>query len=200
MSRNSLIILLILSVALNLGLAGTIIIGYVVSPETKARTDTFGFHSWLGDGMLDDAQRDDIERIVSEHRDEMDDIKDELSQKRFELTELIRQDDPDPDAVDLKVAEIADLQRELEQLIAEQMMEVHSVLTPEQAEIFSSHMEEHLCPGGGYGKGKGRWDDEYDTDDDFRGTGTGKGKGWRNQDKNTGGGYGSGSGRGYCPQ
>ena len=95
-----------------------------------------------------------------------------------------------------KLAGIEARYAELEQLIAEQMMEVHSVLTPEQAEIFSSHMEEHLCPGGGYGKGKGRWDDEYETDDDFRGTGKGKGKGWRNQDKS----YGSGSGRGFCPQ
>ena len=197
MSRNTLIILLILSVALNLGLAGTIILGHVVTPSTTGYTDTFGFHSWLGDGMLDDTQRDAIERIVSENRDEMDDIRDELSEKRFELTELIRQDEPDPDAVELKIAEIADLQRELEQLIAEQMMEVHSVLTPEQAEIFSSHMEEHLCPGVGYGKGKGRWDDEYDIDDDFRGTSKGKGKGWRYQDKSTG--TGSGSGRGYCP-
>ncbi|MBN1883508.1 MAG: periplasmic heavy metal sensor [Deltaproteobacteria bacterium] len=195
MSRNTLIILLILSVALNLGLIGTMALRHVVTPETTISPDSFGFHTWLGDGMLDDAQRETIDEIISKNQEEMNDIKNELSQKRFELTELMRQDEPDPDAVELKIAEIADLQRELEQMIAEQMMEVHAVLTPEQAEIFTTHMEERLCPGGGYGMGRGRWDDEYDTDDDFRGKG--KGKGWRNQNKNNGSGYGSG--KGYCP-
>jgi len=195
MNRNTLIILLVLSVALNLGLAGTITLRHVISPKTTVSPDTFGFHSWLGDGMLDDAQREAIDNIISESREEMDDIKDELSRKRFELTELMRSDEPDPSAVELKIAEIAELQHELEQMIAEQMMEVHSVLTPEQAELFTSHMEERLCPGGGYGMGRGRWDDGYDTDDDFRGMGKGKGKGWRYQDKSNGKGYGNG----YCP-
>jgi len=189
MNRNTLIILLILSAALNLGLIGTITLRHVVAPKMTASPDTFGFHSWLGDGMLDDAQREAIDTIISENRDEVDDIKDDLSGKRFELTELMRQDDPDPTAVEMKISEIADLQHELEQIIAEQMMEVHSVLTPEQADIFTSHMVERLCPGGGHGKGRGWWDGDSDADDGFRGMGKGKGKGWRYQDKNSGNGY-----------
>jgi len=195
MSRNTLIILLILSVALNLGLAGTIILNYVVTPRTTPLHGGYGFHSWLGDDTLDDAQMEAIEEIISRNTDEMDEIRDELSQRRFELTELMRQDEPDAIAVEEKVAEIADLQEKLEQMIAEQMMEVHAVLTPEQAETFTSHMEERLCPGGGHGMGSGRWNDEYDTDEDFRGMG--KGKGWRNQNNRNGNGHGPG--RGYCP-
>jgi hypothetical protein len=163
--------------------------------------------------MLDDTQREAIDDIMVEKKDRMDDIRSELSVKRSELMELMRADEPDPNAVEAKIGEIAELQGELEQVIAEQMMEVYSVLTPEQVERFTSHMEERLCPGGGHGMGqgrwddgydtdddsrgmgRGRWDDEYETDDDFRGTGKGKGKGWRNQDN----GSGPGNGGGYCP-
>jgi Spy/CpxP family protein refolding chaperone len=190
MSRNTLTILLILSVALNIGLLGTITLRHVVVSRAMNTMIPSGFHSWLADDMLDDTQRETIEDIISENRDEMNDIMDELSVKRSELLGLMRADEPDSDAVEMKIAEIAELQRELEQMIAEQMMEVHSVLTPEQVEKFTTHMEERLCPGGE----RGRWSDDDDTEDGFRGMGSGKwkGKGWRYQNKN--------DGNGYCPQ
>jgi len=199
MNRNTLIILLILSVALNLGFAATIAVRHVTATRAPVIPGTTGFHSWLADGMLDDTQREAIDDIMTEHQDRMDGIRTELSMKRSELMELMRTDEPDPDAVEAKIGEIAELQGELEQIIAEQMMEVYSVLTPEQVERFTSHMEERLCPGGsdGHGGGRGRWDGGEDTDDEYRGTGKGmgKGKGWRNQDK----GNGPGNGGGFCP-
>jgi len=206
MSRNTLIILLVLSMALNLGLAGTIILRHVIVSRITDTPKPPGFHSWLAEDMLDDTQREAIEDIISENRDEMDDIMDELSMKRSELLELMNADEPDSDAVEMKIAEIAELQAELEKMIAEQVMEVYSILTPEQVERFTSHMEERLCPSGGRGGGRGRWDDGDDADDGSWGTGSGKGKGWRNKDNSSGGGNsfgdggGYGSGKGYCPQ
>ena len=144
MKQKILLIALIVSVALNLGAVGMFVIRGCAEREFGP-----GPHM-LGEELdLTREQRN----LMRENRDEMkkqaEPIMGELSAKRSELIELLKESELDTAKRDELFKEIAELQVQLEILVFDHMYETARILTPEQREVFFEHLEGKFGPGPG---------------------------------------------------
>jgi uncharacterized membrane protein len=167
MSRRALIIILIVSIGMNVGLFG--FMAYDVIRETHRFHDRSPLPLWLDriEGLTPD-QVSRIRAIMSEGKEPLDKLRDDLGRKRQELNLLIADQNPDLAAIDEKIGEISGVQARMEQLIAHQIIAIRAVLTPEQRQLLYDYMcrmmpphsgpgfEGGLRPGMGMGHGWGR--------------------------------------------
>ncbi len=91
------------------------------------------------------AQR--IEEIMTESQEKADELKTALREKRMELADLLHADDPNESVVMAKVDEISTLQGELERLLVQRLLRVHSVLDKEEREKFMKLIRRKMVPG-----------------------------------------------------
>jgi Spy/CpxP family protein refolding chaperone len=173
--RDWLIYLVIFSLALNLGTIGTIV--YLRSQDQQRLAAGPGpppppllMKSLWRELKLDDSQRQALRRLFPEHRQKVKDVRQELTQKRQELFELIKAESTPWSAIQAKVQEISSLQGSLEEEMARFMLEFKKDLNPEQHAAFLTLLQtrlgcgpEGICgpdgrrrgPGKGLGPGRG---------------------------------------------
>ncbi len=156
MSRKTLIVLLILSIGINLGLLG--FMAYDAVREARWFSERPPLPHWLGsiEGLTPE-QIEQMHTIMAQGKEPIGKLRDELSRKRYELGTLISQPNPDPAAIDAKIAEISGIQVQMERLIVQQIIAIRQVLTPEQQQKLSEYMSQHMMAPGGPGPGTGGW-------------------------------------------
>jgi uncharacterized membrane protein len=156
-------IVLIVSVGLNVGLLGALVIDAL--REGHHRFEGIPpFPGWIQEMEgLSPAQKEEIRTIMNDNAASVEKLRSEIAQKRGELSRLITTPEPDLAAIDKKINEISDLHTQMEKLIISEVISIRGVLTPEQRQILSEHMSRFIAPppppdGGGMMKGRqGHW-------------------------------------------
>ena len=65
-----------------------------------------------------------------------DDLTRKIDEKRLDLTDMLLQENPDPEKIDSVLSEIANLQAELEKKTVSHILRIKSVMAPEQRTAF----------------------------------------------------------------
>ncbi len=111
---------------------------------------------------LDASQRQTLQSLLPEHRRRVQEARQRLAQKRLELFDLIKAENPDWGAIQAKVKEISALQGGLEEEIARFLLEFKQHLRPEQQTVFVNLVQTRLAmgpmgcgPGGRWGRSRG---------------------------------------------
>jgi Spy/CpxP family protein refolding chaperone len=138
------IVALVISVALNLGTAGTFIFLTVTKKEIHHESDKLS--ECLG---LTPEQKETLKAKRKEMKKKAEPLRYELDEKRSEVIELMKEPELDTAKRDELFNEIAELQVRLELLVFDHMYETAQELTPEQREIFFEHLEGKFGPGRG---------------------------------------------------
>jgi Spy/CpxP family protein refolding chaperone len=151
--RNWLIYLVIFSLALNLGTIGTF--AYLrhqdQAEKAAAAAPPLPLRSLWRQLNLDNSQRQALHSLFPDHRRKVDQIRQELAQKRQELFNLIQGESTPMSAIRAKIQEISALQGSLEEEMVQFMLAFKKTLTPQQQTAFLSKVERHLCGPGACG-------------------------------------------------
>ena len=91
---------------------------------------------------LDEAQVSEIESIVSESREEGKALREQLREAKGEMKSLMEADPPNERAVMAHIDEVGELKTELKKLKVGTMLEIRSILTPEQFAQFKEIRKE----------------------------------------------------------
>ena len=166
MKRDWLIYLLMFSLALNLGTIGTIVyLRYQDHPQVAASPapPPLPPKSLWRELKMDESQRQALRRLFPEHHQKVKAVRQEFSQKRQELFDLIKAESTSWSAIQAKVQEISALQGSLELEMTRFMLEFKKYLNPEQHAAFLNLVQTRLgcgpdgaCEPGGPGGGRRR--------------------------------------------
>lgn len=150
MKRNWLLCLVIFSLALNLGTIGAFAyLRYQDRRDAALRpgpAPPMHLRELWGRLNLDPEQRRDLDHLFPEHRRRVWEQRGLLAQKRQELFELIRGEEPAWPVVCGKVREISELQGKLEEEVLRFLLDVRKRLKPEQRAAFAGLVERRLMP------------------------------------------------------
>jgi Spy/CpxP family protein refolding chaperone len=147
--RNWLLYLVIFSLALNLGTIGTLV--YLRHQDqqrtTSARTALapLPMRDLWGRLNLDSGQRQALRGLFPEHRRQVREVREELAQKRLELFDLLKSENPSWSSIQAKIREISQLQGDLEENMAHFLLEFKKHLRPEQGAAFMGLVQGRLC-------------------------------------------------------
>jgi len=146
--RDWLIYLVIFSLALNLGTIGTII--YLRSQDHQKLAAGPGPlppmppRALWRELKLDESQRQTLRRLFPEHHQKVKAVREELTQTRQELFELMKAESTPWSAIQGKIQEISTLQGGLEEEMARFMLEFKKHLNPEQHAAFLTLLQKRL--------------------------------------------------------
>ena len=93
---------------------------------------------------LDEPQRQTLRRLFPEHHQKVKAVRQELTQKRQELFELMKAESTPWSAIQAKIQEISTLQGGLEEEMARFMLEFKKDLNPEQHAAFLTLLQKRL--------------------------------------------------------
>jgi Spy/CpxP family protein refolding chaperone len=131
------------SLALNLGTIGTIV--YLRSQDhQKLAAGPAPLKSLWRELKLDESQRQTLGRLFPEHHQKVKAARQELTQKRQELFDLMKAESTPWSAIQAKVQEISALQGSLEEEMARFMLEFKKNLNPEQHAAFLNLVQTRL--------------------------------------------------------
>jgi Spy/CpxP family protein refolding chaperone len=147
MKRDWLLYLVIFSLALNFGTIGTF--AYLRYQDQKPAVGKefpppMGLRELWHGLNLNQAQRQDLRRLLPDHRRRVRAIRGELAQKRQELFDLIKGEAPALNAIQAKIREISTLQGKLEEEMVRFLLELKTRLSPEQHAAFVSLVQGRL--------------------------------------------------------
>ena len=147
MKRDWLIYLLMFSLALNLGTIGTIV--YLRSQDQQqlaagSAPPPLPMKSLWRELKLDESQRQALRRLFPEHHQKVKAVRQELTQKRQDLFDLMKAESTPWSAIQAKVQEISTLQGSLEEEMARFMLEFKKDLNPEQHAAFLNLVQTRL--------------------------------------------------------
>jgi Spy/CpxP family protein refolding chaperone len=160
--RDWLIYLVMFSLALNLGTIGTIVYLRYQDQQKLAAGPApppppLPMKSLWRELKLDESQRQTLRRLFPEHHQQVKAVRQELTQKRQELFELMKAESTPWSAIQAKVQEISTLQGNLEEEMARFMLEFKKNLNPEQHAAFLTLLQARLgCGPDGRRRGPGR--------------------------------------------
>jgi len=151
MKRRLLIFGLTLSVAINVGVLGSA--GYrwlKISCEERPHQE--GEHSpmsFLGKELsLSQSQAREMESLRKALEPKMEEIREELRDKRVQLVNLLMEAEADLEKINIQLKEIESLQTELQKLVIDHLLQEKKILSPEQQKKFFSIISKRLCPEG----------------------------------------------------
>lgn len=167
MKRDWLIYLVMFSLALNLGTIGTIF--YLRSQDQQRLAagplppPPMSPRALWRELKLDESQRQTMRHLFPEHRQKVKAVRQELTQKRQELFELMKEASTPWSAIQAKIREISALQGGLEEEMARFMLEFKKNLNPEQHTAFLTLLQTRMgcgpdgaCGPDGRRRGPGR--------------------------------------------
>jgi Spy/CpxP family protein refolding chaperone len=146
--RDWLIYLVIFSLALNLGTIGTFAYLRHQDQQQNAMAQAappLPPRSLWRELNLDNSQRQALHSLFPEHRRKVEEVRQELAQKRQELFNLIQNDATPMNAIRAKVQEISALQGSLEEEMVRFMLAFKKNLNPEQHAAFLRLVQTRLC-------------------------------------------------------
>jgi len=145
-------IIIILVVVFSAGLLSGIFIPKLLKKESLQLPPTDFLCNYLS---LSKSQKEKIERLDKSFYVKVEKIRDQLDQKRAELSELLGESSPNQEKIKDKMSEIAFLQAQLQTETANHMEKIRSILTPEQQTKFLSLIRKGLHSQGPW-RGRGR--------------------------------------------
>ncbi len=104
--------------------------------------------------QLSARQRDAIESINVEFQRQREDIRTRHREHSSELLKLLRESPPDRERIDGKLAEIGELQAEMQRLAVNHLLDVSAELDEQQRERLFELIDEAMCPGAVMGGGR----------------------------------------------
>jgi Spy/CpxP family protein refolding chaperone len=151
MNSKALVIALIVSIGINVGVIGTVAYRLIEGRQFRSHLhERLWRHSPLKrDLKLTDEQLDEMDRMREEMREKVRPLREQLGDRRRELIDLLRADEPDRSKLDPLAGEIADLQSELGLSIFEHLLEMREILSEEQREKILELFERELHRGEG---------------------------------------------------
>lgn len=150
MKTKILVIALIISLGINIG--GLLTLGYhrwgsrEISHRTHDRRRAFP-GLWKNRLDLTEEQLQAMDRLHEKMFDRMSPLREELSEKRRSLLELLKSQEYDGAQLDSLVGEIADLQAELEMGMLHDIREIMETMNEEQKAQFFERFEKRLLEG-----------------------------------------------------
>lgn len=147
MDRRTLLLLLVCSVALNLGFAGAGLLGMTdgAAPDTHAgcpfgRGDAH-LYGHLG---LDDAQLERIRPIAADFHGREAEIRAGILGLRSRLLDEMARETPDMAVLDGLLLEIGAGQNRLQRLVMLHVLDMRTIMTPEQGRAFFQEMRRNF--------------------------------------------------------
>ncbi|MFO8078798.1 MAG: periplasmic heavy metal sensor [Armatimonadota bacterium] len=140
-------------------IAIALVVGAYAVTKYSAR-DTHRHQAMLQSGtlaaklQLTEGQRDAIEEINEEFQRRREGLRDEHRKQRRELMTLLRESPPDRERIDAKLAEIGEVQAEMQRLAGNHILDVTDQLDDRQRERLFELIGEAMCPGGMMGGGR----------------------------------------------
>ncbi|MFA7382572.1 MAG: periplasmic heavy metal sensor [Desulfurivibrionaceae bacterium] len=150
MSNSTLKYLLLLSVALNLTILGTV--GYRYQQRHSSWTSPFGPQMrrdrFLFEELaLEPKQMAAMKERAIPFRAELERQQAEIAEKKKGLIVLLRQENPDQTAISSLIAEISARQEEMQQQVAAHMLGVKGLLDKEQQQRFFNLIDAAMSKG-----------------------------------------------------
>ncbi len=144
MKRNWLLYLVIFSLALNFGTIATLV--YLRYQDKAQRLSQempppMALRALWGALNLDPQQRQAVRGLFPEHRARVMELRRQLSQKRREIFDLIKGEEPALAPMQAKVRELSELQGQLEEELVRFLLEFKKRLKPEQQAAFLNLMQ-----------------------------------------------------------
>ena len=146
MKRNFWVGLLVFSLALNLGgLATYAYMHYQDRGSWREPTQLQRFQGMWGSFNLEPGQKQALDNLLPEHRHRVRGLRDQLSQKRWELCEMAKEGTRAWPAMQAKVKEVSALQGQLEEEVLRFCLAFQEHLKPEQKAAFITFMERRMA-------------------------------------------------------
>ena len=131
MKEKIILILLIISLVLNISIIGTLIIKRNNFRQLREHQLPAEFEKM----HLDKNQRISMKNIAEDFQMKNDSLINEIGKKRNELSELLREDKIDTQRITNLIDDISIIQAQTEKRMVLNIVEIKSILTPEQYEI-----------------------------------------------------------------
>lgn len=146
MKRNFWICLLVFSLALNLGgLATYAYMHYQDRGSWREPTQLQRFQEMWRPLNLEPSQKQALDSLLPEHRRRGQELRAQLSQKRLELCEMVKEGPGAWPAMQAKVKEVSALQGQLEEEVLRFCLAFQEHLKPEQKGAFITFMERRMA-------------------------------------------------------
>lgn len=150
MKNSTLKFVLIMSLILNISFLGAA--GYQYYKKSTYWTSPFGYTMKKGHFLFEELslrpdQRNTMRKAATRFRAIIDEKRQAVISKRKELITIMRQDNPDRNAIAAVVAEISGMQEEMQRMIAMHMLDMKSGLDKEQQEKFLDLIENAMTEG-----------------------------------------------------
>lgn len=163
MKRPWLLYLLLFSLALNVGTVGALLyFRYQAPPGPPSPAPTgHGFLRLLHSLDLDKEQQDFLRQTYPPHRQQIQQLRQEIANQRQRLFDMLRQPQPPEADIAAQITVINNLQNALEQELAQYLLKVKQNLRPDQQDILLEHVRRRLCdprfcrPTGEHPRGRG---------------------------------------------
>jgi Spy/CpxP family protein refolding chaperone len=151
MKNSALKFLLLVSLILNISFLGAA--GYQYYKKSTYWTSPFGYkmkrdHFLFEDLSLRPDQLKSMRETATKFRTVVDEKRQAVASKRKELIAMMRQDNPDRNALAAVVSEISGMQEEMQRMIAMHMLNMKSGLDKEQQKKFLDLIEKAMADGG----------------------------------------------------
>lgn len=150
MKSSTLKFILLISLILNISFLGAA--GYQYYKKSSHWTSPFGYKMekdhFLFEGLsLRPDQLKSMRETATKFRKVIDEKRQLIASKRKELITLMRQDNPDKNAIAVVVSEISKMQEEMQRMIAIHMLSMKTGLDKEQQEKFLDLIENAMTEG-----------------------------------------------------
>ena len=150
MKNSTLKFLLVASLILNISFLGAA--GYQYYKRSAYWTSPFGYKIQKGHFLFEQLslrpdQLKAMRETATKFRAVIDEKRQAVASKRKELITLMRQDNPDRNAIAVVVSEISGMQEEMQQMIAMHMLGMKAGLDKEQQKKFLDLIENAMTQG-----------------------------------------------------
>ena len=150
MKNSTLKFLLLISLILNISFLGAA--GYQYHKKSSYWTSPFGYKVQKGHFLFEELslrpdQMKTMKETSTKFRAVIDERREAVASKRKELITLMRQDNPDRNAIAAVISQINKTQEEMQQMIAMHMLDMKSGLDNEQQKKFLDLIDNAMTGG-----------------------------------------------------
>ena len=150
MKNSALKFLLLISLILNISFLGAA--GFQYYKQSAYWTSPFGYRIEKGHFLFEELslrqdQMKTLREAATKFRAVIDAKRQAISSKRKDMTTLMRQDNPDRNAITGVVSEISGMQEEMQRMIAMHMLDMKAGLDKEQQKKFLDLIENAMTEG-----------------------------------------------------
>ena len=150
MKNSTLKFLLLVSVILNISFLGAA--GYQYYKKSTYWTSPFGYKIQKGHFLFEELslrpdQMKAMRETATKFRAVIDEKRQAVASKRKELITMMRQDNPDRNAIAAVVSEISGMQEEMQRMIAMHMLDMKAGLDKEQQNKFLDLIDNAMTEG-----------------------------------------------------